>query len=119
MRPHIPYLVYVSMAKVEEYSSWAQPQGECEQMRICTQATSGIAMGSKGWAITKVSRGGKGRAMLHAGMIVAHAALHLDTCSTTRMWRGVVSMPPLTGFTASEVILWVAHQMSVIRLRLL
>ena len=62
--------------------------------------------GTQGWHLTNSSRTAAGRNILRAALAVAHQSMYVQTCTTVRMWKGMHSVNPLTGFTCSEIATW-------------
>ena len=62
--------------------------------------------GRRGWLLTKRNQIEPGKTTLQAALTVAHHSMMSQSCTTVRMWNGLPTLAHLTGFTYSDIYIW-------------
>ena len=106
IREHIPYLVFAGIVRSEDLLVMFHLQHSTESLEHKQIRIYGLTQSAKGWTTTKITQVEPGISIVQAAYFVAIALLNIDSCTTLRMWHGCVSVCPLQGHVASELILW-------------
>ena len=110
IRPYVPYVIFLTSQHKQPHLQWTIVRDEAELLPRKGQKIYGLVLNMApahyGWYLSKESKTKQGQKVLEAALYIASTTVHLQTCTTVRMVRGVQTLAPLKGFMAVETWFW-------------
>ena len=106
VRPYVPYVIFLTSQHVQPHPQWTVVRDDAEALIRKEHKILGVVLNQSpkhhGWYFTKESKTASCRRLLKAALLLASTAVHVESCTTIRMARGVPTLAPLKGFTDME-----------------